>query len=295
LNRIIAAALLFIFIFLLFILLSCSDHDLNQAVDNQAVDQTEETLGPPQEKSVQVELDETIHLPIIGIYSGEGSWPENVTAFKNFLAEYNFQWQEFNSDSINSDHFYEEVDMIIFPGGFAAEYRHALKNHQKIRSFVENGGSYVGICAGAYYAATIFNWQGTAYEYPLSIFPGTAAGPLNGELNWGDAAALIINSDAVPNQGFPDQIDVYYFDGPYFTVNPDNEESVDIIARYDLNDEAAVVAGSFGTGRYLLLGPHPELGRFDPEAPGSNTDGEDGAQWPWLYSLLLWLHGSTRG
>lgn len=297
--RIIHATLVFILIYLLFTLSACSDGHPSQELEQelpQAVNEINdwEKKTPQNKIYVPEEQAEIKQLPYIGIYSGEGSWPENVTALKNFLNEYNLPWREFNSENIDSENLCEEVDMIIFPGGFAAEYRYAIKDHDKIRSFIESGGSYIGICAGAYYAAAIFKWQGTTYEYPLGLFPGTAAGPLKGGLNWGDSATLTINSDADPNQGFPDQISTYYFDGPSFTVNLDNkEESVTIIARYGLNDEAAIVAGSFGAGRYLLLGPHPELGRYDPELSGPNTVGEDGAQWSWFYSLLLWLYGSS--
>lgn len=285
---------------LLIVLSSCSAGDSSQPVEQEQPEpvstvQAEEPLSVAADNFLENEQTLTLDLPVIGIYTGDGSWTENVIALKNFLTDYDFQWRAFDSEDAVSDLLYRDVEMLIFPGGFAAEYRYNIKNHDMIRSFVESGGSYVGICAGAYYAADIFEWQGTAYDYPLSLFPGTAAGPLTGKLNWGDLAELVLESGVEPNEGFSDQIAVYYFDGPYFKINEHTEKPFQVLARYSDNNQAAVVAGSFGKGRYLLLGPHPELGRYDPERPPSDYTAEDGAQWPWLYSLLLWLHETNRG
>lgn len=241
----------------------------------------------PKEKAVYG-IVKNKNMPIIGIYSGEGSWSESVEALQNFMEHYDFQWLEFNSNDVSGDQIYTDVDMIIFPGGFAAEYRYAIKDHHKIRSFIENGGLFIGICAGAYYAASVFNWQKQAYDYPLNLFPGAAIGPLTGLHNWGDLAPLILSQDCKANADFDAEIGIYYYDGPYFKA--DSEDSIKVVASYSLNEEAAVIAGSLGTGHYLLLGPHPELGHFDPERSGPDTHGNKGAQWPWLYAILLWLN-----
>ena len=47
----------------------------------------------------------------------------------------------------------ESIDVIIIPGGGGSRQYLNLghENHDRIRSFVENGGGAVGICAGAYF------------------------------------------------------------------------------------------------------------------------------------------------
>lgn len=47
----------------------------------------------------------------------------------------------------------ESLDVIIIPGGGGSRQYLNLghENHNRIRSFVENGGGAVGICAGAYF------------------------------------------------------------------------------------------------------------------------------------------------
>ncbi len=257
---------------------------LEQLLNNNS---TKKSVSAPEEKAVYGILKNK-NMPLIGIYSGEGSWPESVEALQNFMDHYDFQWLEFSSDDLSGDQIFAEADMLIFPGGFAAEYRYAIKDHHKIRSFIENGGLFVGICAGAYYAASVFKWQNEAYDYPLNLFPGAAIGPLTGLHNWGDLAPLVLTQDYKANADFDTEIEIYYYDGPYFKA--DSEDSIKVLASYSLNEEAAIIAGSLGTGHYLLLGPHPELGRFDSERSGPNTHGDEGAQWPWLYSILLWLN-----
>ena len=53
--------------------------------------------------------------------------------------------------------FFDDVDMVAFPGGFGdSESFHQLfrQNGDIIRDFVANGGRYLGICMGAYWAGS---------------------------------------------------------------------------------------------------------------------------------------------
>lgn len=227
----------------------------------------------------------------VGIYSGTGSWELNVEAIVNFLDYCGLEQAAFNEDSLSDDSFQENFDLIWFPGGFAAEYKNLLppSAHTNISSFIESGGAFIGSCAGAYYAAGILRWQGSDYQYPLGLFSGTAAGPLSGLIASGEVAAFHLDQDHPLNENFEATLDMYYFDGPYFI--PTADDRVFILARYEVNDEPAVIAGRFGSGKYLLLGPHPELGGYSPGSPQSNLDGGEGAQWPWLEAVLDWFIG----
>jgi len=53
------------------------------------------------------------------------------------------------------DGFFDDVDMVIFPGGFgdSDSYDTLLKNNKDVVvDFVTRGGKYLGICMGAYWA-----------------------------------------------------------------------------------------------------------------------------------------------
>jgi len=227
-------------------------------------------------------------VPRVGIYDGPGSWDVNVTAFKNFFDRYDIEYDTFdNQDAVTLD-FSEHFEIILFPGGFAAEYKNYIPDHENIRAFIREGGSFIGTCAGAYYASDILRWQGTDYEYPLGFFEGRGIGPLAGEIGWGNTGTFRLDAGHPANDGFERSLDFYYFDGPYFEPYDENHEPV-ILARYAVNDQPAVIAGRYGDGSYLLYGPHPELGGYSPESPDFNLNGGEGANWPWLHSSLLWF------
>jgi len=222
-----------------------------------------------------------------GIYNGIGSWDENVKALEEFFTTYNLSYTLFNENDIVSNNLLDQFDLIWFPGGFASEYRYYIEDHQTIQEFVAGGGAYIGSCAGAYYAADILRWMGEDYDYPLKLYRGVAVGPLVNEINWGEEAEILLNPLLTANEGYGQAIAIYYFDGPYFAA--DNQAGVTILGRYAINNQPAIIAGRYGQGKYLLFGPHPELGDYNQQQDGNDTIGNNGTQWPWLFSVLIWF------
>jgi hypothetical protein len=53
-----------------------------------------------------------------------------------------------------------QFNVVLFPGGSSTRQGESLGdfNRQEVRSFVDRGGGYVGICAGAYLATAEFPW-----------------------------------------------------------------------------------------------------------------------------------------
>jgi hypothetical protein len=71
----------------------------------------------------------------------------------NIFADY-YRFKIFTKHEIERN-FFDDVDIVAFPGGIgdAEDYRHLLRFHgRRIRRFVDNGGRYLGICMGAYWA-----------------------------------------------------------------------------------------------------------------------------------------------
>ncbi len=247
--------------------------------------------GPDQNSSKTecniMEIPEDPELPRVGLYAGKGSWGENVEVIGHFLDHHGFKWSVFDENEAVKPGLEEQYDLLWFPGGFAAEYKNFISDHSIIRDFVNDGGLFIGSCAGAYYASRILRWEGADHEYPLELFKGKGVGPLSGLIGWGKTGSIELMEGHPVNHGFNPEKEMYYFDGPYF--EPDEEESVTILARYQANNEPAVIAGTSGGGKYLLLGPHPEIGGYSEQSPQFSPEGEDGAQWPWLYRAILWL------
>ena len=273
---------------------SNSDPYLTKPDPDNSLQQENDQAGYPADDSDhaensngQNEPEPVPKLPYIGIYSGAGSWDTNVEAFGHFFDFYEYEWAEFDQHDALSPDFLSNFDLLWFPGGGSADYKYNIKDHSVIRSFVENGGMLAGTCAGAYYAADIMSWFGDEYEYPLGLFKGKSIGPLSGLVGWGEITALTLNKDLDFNSDFNSNVTMYYFDGPYFS--PDEPDSVIVLASYEVNKQPAVIAGSYGLGKYLLFGPHPELGGYSSSSPDFNLNGGEGAFWPWLHQSILWF------
>ena len=238
----------------------------------------------PGEPVIGEPIREEPFAPAVGLYTGRGSWDPDLEAMRNFLEEYELSSIDIDQETLNSADLNNLCDILVFVGGYSSEYLHYVGNHGNIRTFVKNGGSFVGFCAGAYYASATMVWGGQLHDYPLKLFPGEAVGPLN--IGYGSLATIDLNRDIPFNQNFDEAIGMRYFDGPCFTGLEGS--AVEVLARYRTNGEAAVIAFALGQGRVLLSGPHPELG-YAPADDRLDTEGGGDAQCNWLYEALRWL------
>lgn len=149
----------------------------------------------------------------------------------------------------------EAEDALVMPGGFADAQSAALgaEGLAAVRRFVAEGGAYVGICAGAYLA--------TAHPLPragnLELLNVTNIPP------WERGAGPL--RAAWP--GEPGSFGMYYENGPVFgpAGRPDLPRATTVLeyrsgpgGSVGMEGFAAAVAGPYGRGRVVLLGPHPE-------------------------------------
>jgi biotin--protein ligase len=173
---------------------------------------------------------------------------------------------------------------LIMPGGRDLPYHRRLAGaaNAQIRRFVEEGGGYLGLCAGGYYgsARVEFDRGGeleVAGSRALAFFPGVAIGPAYGpgtfryESQAGARAAALALS--LGDDGAPMGPCVVYFNGGCFFAEAERFPAVKVLARYrELPGEpAAIVACAVGRGTAILSGVHPEFrlgfARRDAEAP----------------------------
>lgn len=156
------------------------------------------------------------------------------------------------------------VSLFVMPGGADLFYCEKLngRGNATIRAYVEKGGNYLGICAGAYYACTRIEWaqdaghQAIIGDRELNFFKGTAIGPVNSLLedkdidaSWNNIAHLETPSGTVP---------AFYNAGPVFI--PDADAVYETLATYkDIEGTpAALVSMQIGKGRALLTSCHIE-------------------------------------
>jgi biotin--protein ligase len=168
--------------------------------------------------------------------------------------------------NLTEDHWEEDCSLLIIPGGQDVYYHELLKGapNQRIRSFVENGGVYIGICAGAYYGCSSLEFD---VDHPLEVigkrelefFSGVARGPAYG---YGTFCYKSEKGGHISKLKLHDESIAYaYFNGGCYFDSFIESDQVSILAKYaDIpNEPAALIKAEIGKGRAILCGFHPEV------------------------------------
>lgn len=155
-------------------------------------------------------------------------------------SHYNFKI--FSKNTVE-DNFFDNVDMIAVPGGFgdADTYKTLLKNNQpRVREFVDQGGKYLGICMGAYWAGShYFDLLDGVDAVQYMTRPGT------------DTRRPHAKEMPVTWRGQEESM--FWYDGCAFVGNGRYKT----IATYANSDPMAIIQGNLG-----LIGCHPEAEEF---------------------------------
>ncbi len=169
-----------------------------------------------------------IHDPKCSVQSGNG-------IIKALNSRYEFKI--FSKNELEDD-FFDDVQMIAVPGGFgdSDSYDSLFKhNSKRVVEFVKNGGHYLGICMGAY-------WAGKHY---LNILGDVEVEQYIKRPNADTRRPHAKNMPVVWN-GIDDNM--FFYDGCAF--GPGQYE---IVAKYMNDDPMAIIKGRIG-----LIGCHPE-------------------------------------
>jgi len=134
--------------------------------------------------------------------------------------------------------------MIVVPGGFgdADSYESLFKNNaQRVKQFIANGGRYLGICMGAYWAGQHYlNILDSVDAVQYIRRPGT------------DTCRPHAKAVDVTWLGKSDQM--FFYDGCALVGNATKFETV---ATYANGDAMAIIQNKIG-----LIGCHPEADKF---------------------------------
>ena len=155
----------------------------------------------------------------------------------------------------------KNAKIFVMPGGADLGYVKKLNGagNQQIIEYVEGGGKYLGICAGAYYASAYLRFKDKFVvegSRELKFFPGSSVGPTYKGFsphNREGARAVNITLDGT---AYP----VYYYGGGSFK-NANTFREVKILAHY-ATKQPAIVITEVGAGKALLSGVHFE---YEPE------------------------------
>ncbi|KAI8920230.1 biotin-protein ligase [Powellomyces hirtus] len=173
------------------------------------------------------------------------------------------------------------TSLLVIPGGRDVPYVEQLQPEgtRIVDEYVKGGGSYLGICAGAYFAARNVEFEMEREEYrvvgqrALRFYPGTAKGSVvEGFVYESEKGAKAVPVKRDP--GFVEELEtdneeelcLYVNGGPWFvpttaddaTPSYTNVRTLAWYADAQYPPRPAIVECNVGAGRAILSGPHFE-------------------------------------
>ncbi|GAA5919852.1 hypothetical protein JCM6882_008341, partial [Rhodosporidiobolus microsporus] len=210
------------------------------------------------------------------VYNGSGvsatSRDNTLRALRSFLS-HRYDVQLVSPKTLRDEPWTASCALLVFPGGRDLPYLFDLggRANDRIREWVQQGGRYLGICAGAYYACTSIEFEvGTPLEVvgprELRFFSGVCRGTVFPGFQYdSDAGArevqVTLNRTAWRDhwQQSPQDCEVWYNGGGAFFLD-ETATGVDVLATYATVEQtpAAGVGCRVGAGKAVLWGTHPE-------------------------------------
>lgn len=172
-----------------------------------------------------------------------------------------------NADYLVNQSWKERTVVLIMGAGICSLWDMRLGDEgiRAIHDYVFNGGKYIGLCAGAYFACaksrfTTHDFKVIEKKRALGFCEASAIGPIvqtDEHLTIESARAMRI---AFKVQGRVERGALFYLGGCYFDIGGDTAKTK-IVATYQQRvcRQAAAVHCTVGKGEAFLSGLHPEF------------------------------------
>ncbi|AOA63392.1 Biotin:apoprotein ligase, covalently modifies proteins with the addition of biotin [Komagataella phaffii GS115] len=214
------------------------------------------------------------------VYTGNGTTTDSIKhtlySLRTLLSPY-YAVIGVDSKVLLNEPWQSKTALLVFPGGADLPFCRQFngEGNQKFSKFVRQGGKYLGLCAGGYYASARCEFEVGNKELEVSgprelkFFPGIARGTAFGGFQYkseAGARSTILDVDEEKLPGCGRTVYNYYNGGGVF-VDADQFSNVEVLATYrdhvcvDFGSgkaAAAVVGCSVGKGYAILTGTHPE-------------------------------------
>lgn len=234
----------------------------------------------PTPSVAQVEHDDLTGVKV-AIYNGAGVMSSSRIALTRM-----FEWMNASVANITASQILEDAlddyDILVIPGGSettcASELQY-IEGVNIIKDFVANGGSFFGICGGATFGANYADF------FDGSMSPVSEPGPLI------HMTTMNVNQSSTGPElsDCPVNISTMYYASQYFV--PRAETDVHVVATYEYNGEAGMVAFEYENGTVFLSSPHPEYEEDNDR--DDTTFGDDlvdpDSEWDLLLRVSKWL------
>ncbi len=201
-----------------------------------------------------------------------GAWAPGLDAIEAAITGAGHSVERIDRRDLNDDPGrLHDFDALLFGGGYAYPgYTVHVSDRGKarIQEFIQRGGAYIGICAGAYFACDSLDYEGYTWGdesgYDTDLYPSVCGGPVH-EVStyphWAPATVDFPGHEAYAEfEEGEFQRQLYYAGGPFF---PEPLPHIEVLATYadegPHQGEPAAVTLPYGRGRVVLWGPHPEV------------------------------------
>jgi glutamine amidotransferase-like uncharacterized protein len=202
----------------------------------------------------------------VAVYNDDGTTKKCVEAVEHCLtADAGYACKRLTAEQIR-DGALKDFDIVVQPGGTGGGQAKKLgpAGREKIKTFIENGGGYLGICAGAYLASSDYEWS-------LHILNAKVVDRAHWARGRGDVKIQFSADGRERLAAEKDVVTCLYHQGPLLA--PDTKpnlpkyESLASFASEIAEKGApsgvmvgttAVAASTFGKGRVMAISPHPE-------------------------------------
>lgn len=210
----------------------------------------------------------------IFLYEGRGSWETGTENLHQFFQAQKIALQKKDHrDLIAGDLAKDNPALLIMPGGESWVYLEDLgeEGATQIRDFVFSGGSYLGICAGAFYATSHREGGAATGPYGIGLLEGTAVDPTS--LEWPGfiegVMAFKWNLDHWLTQGYAEKVKMLLYGGPSFEFSQAEaqKKKIEVVQRFEINGQPSMIRFQYGKGKVFLAAPHFEVLKEKGEKP----------------------------
>lgn len=202
------------------------------------------------------------------IYQDEGVSQFCIECLLSELTDYPVKL--INANELIHTNWGKEASLFIMPGGRDLPYVAKLNGagNAKIKQYVESGGIYLGLCAGAYYGSGYvdFDRNGSLEvlgERELQFFPGTAKGPAygTGTYFYNSEKGAQVSWIELHTENGPIATRAYFNGGCYFE-DVDRFPNTRVLAKFQKieGNPPAIIECKVGKGIAILSGVHLEVG-----------------------------------
>lgn len=240
-----------------------SDSAADFAIDNVAVFSSSiPATGSPHERGVSGAADNIL----VGVYVDEGAGP-SVNDLLFVLGKFDsvtirrLKAEDMRPDALS------KLDVLIHPGGSGGgQGRHlGEERREAIRDYVDDGGGFVGICAGAYLATAHYTWSLNILDAKVVDSKHWNRGTGTVDIGISDAGGKLLNANAK-------RLAIFYGQGPLLAPgdHPDIDD-YEVMATFAteiaengaikgvMPGTTAIARGRYGAGRVMCFSPHPEM------------------------------------